>query len=118
MFMQVKTGIFWIVHGEIMYCVDVKTVDDATRKDFVNYNQSHFEMWDVVSKGRFPYSDFATFPRGRLLYDVNKAKYYLYIDPCITNKQVKQLVQSYELRADEYEMLYDEHYSCDKCAKF
>ena len=113
--MTIKTGIFWFVRGEMIadrYDYDTK---DFSQKDFIDYPYSHFDRWDELSRNRFTYADFATYPRGRLLFDVKRGKYLLYLDHCITAQEIKQLVVFFELEKEPYELSYEEHYSCDKC---
>ena len=74
-------------------------------------------MWDKLSKNRFPYADFATYPRGRLLFDVKRGQYLLYLDRCITDEETKKLIKFYGLEKDLYILSRDEHYSCDKCCR-
>lgn len=112
--MKIITGIFWVVHGKIFADKYVHYIDN-THKDFIDYPFSHFEMWENISKNMFPQADFATYPRGRLLYCVREKKYYLYLDSCITKQQAQQLVLFYDLPQEDVLILSDEHYSCDRC---
>ena len=68
--MIIKTGIFWFVRGEIIADRYDYIFEEQKQGDFIDYPHSHFAMWDKLSKNRFPYADFATYPRGRLLFDV------------------------------------------------
>ena len=90
-------------------------MEDFSQKDFIDYPYSHFDMWDKLSRNRFLSADFATFPRGRLLYCVKEKRYYLYLDPCITKQQTDLLLSFYGLREDGVFITRDEHYRCDKC---
>ena len=53
-------------------------IESHAQKDFIDYPYSHFDMWEKLSKNRFIGADFATYPRGRLLFDVKQGKYLLY----------------------------------------
>lgn len=114
--MRIVTGIFWFVRDEMIadkYVYEAVTAD----RDFMDYPSSHFDMWEKLSKSRFPDADFATFPRGRLLYFVKEGRYCLYLDPCITECQTERLLSSYGLEKNEVCIARDEHYRCDRCLK-
>lgn len=115
--MIIKTGIFWFVCGEMIADRYDYDIQDFAQKDFIDYPYSHFDMWDKLSKNRWTYADFATFPRGRLLYCVKEGRYYLYLDRCITEQQTDLLLSFYNLGKDEVYIARDEHYSCDKCCR-
>lgn len=115
--MIIKTGIFWFVRGEMIADRYDYALEEKKQSDFIDYPYSHFNMWDKLSKNRFPYADFATYPRGRLLFDVKRGQYLLYLDRCITDEETKKLIQFYGLEKDSYILSRDEHYSCDKCCR-
>ena len=113
--MIIKTGIFWFVRGEMFADRYDYNIENHAQKDFIDYPYSHFDMWEKLSKNRLIGADFATYPRGRLLFDVKQGKYLLYLDRCITTEETKRLITFYELEKERYELSRDEHYSCDKC---
>ena len=113
---MIITGIFWVVQGEITTDKYIYERENE-EKDFMDYPFSHFDKWDDLSKDRFPYADFATFPRGRLLYFVKEKRYYLYLDPCITQAQTDRLLSVFGLEKEQVRIAYDEHYRCDKKKK-
>ena len=113
--MIIKTGIFWFVRGEMIADRYEYTLEEKKQSDFIDYPHSHFDMWDKLSNNRFPYADFASYPRGRLLFDVKNGQYLLYLDRCITDEETRKLIQFYGLEKDSYILSRDEHYSCDKC---
>ena len=111
--MTIKTGIFWFVCGEMIADRYDYIFEAQKHSDFIDYPHSHFDMWDKLSKNRFPYADFATYPRGRLLFDVKRGQYLLYL----TEEETKRLLGFYDLGKEKYILSRDEHYSCDKCCK-
>ena len=115
--MMIKTGIFWFVRGEIIADRYDYILEEQKQSAFIDYPYSHFDMWDKLSKNRFPYADFATYPRGRLLFDVKNGQYLLYLDRCITDEETRKLIKFYDLEKDRYILSRDEHYSCDKCCR-
>lgn len=113
---MIITGIFWVVRNEIIADKHIYASEEADQ-DFIDYPFSHFDKWDDLSKDRFPYADFATFPRGRLLYCVKEKRYYLYLDPCITQEQTDRLLSFFGLKKEQVRIAGDEHYRCDRCLK-
>lgn len=116
--MKVETGIFWVIRGEIVF--DRESKEISVGEDFVNYSKSHFDMWDKLTAGktiknRLVRGDFATFPRGRLLYDVKARRYVLYADKCVTLSDVRKIKKAFGIERKRCEVRGDEHYSCDKC---
>lgn len=111
-FMVVKVGIFWFANGKLIS--DFKEVEYSEGGQYVNYPYSHFDMWDKLK----PYGekgDFATYPRGRVLYDSFGKEMKIFIDKCITKKQVRELATFVKLDAYVWKIYYDQHYSCDNC---
>ena len=116
--MRVETGIFWVIRGEIVFDRESREVGEG--EDFVNYSKSHFDMWEKLAagkkiKGRRVWGDFATFPRGRLLYDVRARRYVLYADKCVTPSDIRRIKKALGIERKRCEVRVDEHYSCDKC---
>lgn len=106
--MNVKTGIFWVVYRKLV--CDFRETEYSTVTGFVNYPYSHFEMWDTL-KPPGVRGDFASHPRGRLLFDIDHNIYKLFVDKSISPVMVEQIIK---IIAPEKELkvFYDEHYSC------
>ena len=110
--MKINTGIFWFVDGEMVWDFSQEKIGGNR---FVDYPKSHFAMWDYLRNGRFEGSDFATYPRGRVLYDTETEKYKVYADRCITDDQIREVLELMEVGFVVWQRCFDEHYSCDKC---
>ena len=110
------TRSLWVVQCEIITDKYIYEWEND-EKAFMKYPFSCFDKRDELSKDRFPYADFATFPRGRLLYFVKEKRYYLYLDPCITQAQTDRLLSFFDLEKEQVRIAYDEHYRCDRCFK-
>ncbi len=113
---MINVGIFWVIHGKAYYKLQEKyesAVNKITNK--IDSDFGHFYEWDNLCGRLYPQADFATFPRGRILYDMKERKHIVYRDECIADKELKMVIDAFKL--SEYQVLTDEHYSCDKCIK-
>ena len=108
-------GIFWCIDQLFISKLQLKEPDGLSLKiGKVDSDYSHFYMWDTFSAA-FPYADFATFPRGRVIYDLNCKKYIIYSDICIPDKEIKRFAKRNKLTP--FLISRDEHYQCDKCLR-
>ena len=113
---MVRVGIFWVIRGKVYYKLQEK--DESVIKNITNKIDSdfgHFYEWDDLCGKLYPRADFATFSRGRVLYDTKEARHIVYRDECITEEELKKVIAAFNLSV--YQVLTDEHYSCDKCIK-
>ena len=119
--MKVVVGIFWVIHGKIYAKWQEKDKEKGAAEKRtvltgkIDSDYGHFEKWDETCAALYPYADFSTFPRGRVLYDVQKEEHILYADRCISTKKLGEIATLCE--AKEYRVERDEHYRCDKCMK-
>lgn len=104
-------GIFWVIKGQVYYKKQEKCINNL--QTIVDSDYGHFYEWDNLCGSKFIYADFATYPRGRVLYDVVNKISIIYVDKCINSKQILKIVEIFNLTT--YKIEYDEHYSCDKC---
>ena len=112
---EYTVGIFWYIDQLFITKLQRKEPDNLSSKTGkVDSDFSHFYMWDTLSTA-FPYADFATFPRGRVIYDLDCRKYIIYSDICIPNKKIKRFAKRNNLIP--FLINRDEHYHCDKCLK-
>jgi hypothetical protein len=113
---MVNVGIFWVIRGKVYYKLqekDENAIKNITNK--IDSDYGHFYEWDGLCGKLYPHADFATFPRGRVLYDMKERTHIVYRDECITEEELKKVIEAFNLK--EYKTLTDEHYSCDKCIK-
>ena len=83
-----KTAIFWKTPARIIVFSENSTVEPPL--NIADYSGSHVQMWKSV---RTQYPDLALieydeFPRGRLIWDDNKATYFFYADEKILSDPV------------------------------
>ena len=111
---QICTAIFWVVNGrKIIFPFWYPKATFLEKKTgIVDCELSHYDFWRRCEK-EYPNSDFATFPRGRIMFDLDKKENVVFYDECITKEQLKEILDL--LKIEKYRVEYDEHYSCDNC---
>lgn len=117
----VTVGIFWVIDkgsddgkSEPKIIFDSETYG-AIGKHFINYEGSHFDMWDKLVKeqfgGKYKHYDCYYFPRGRVLYNCDTGKTLVYADKKILDRLdiFRPILENMFMLID-YEFCYDEHY--------
>lgn len=117
--MEITVGIFWVIRGKIYSKKQQKETEaEKTKKRVestgkIDSDFGHFETWDTLCAREYPSADFATYPRGRVLFDLKKQEYILYVDECVSDEETEKIVALFKL--SKYRIERDEHYACDKC---
>ena len=111
---QICTAIFWVVNGRkiifpIWYPKETFLEKHTGRLDCI---LSHYDFWKRCEK-EYPDADFATYPRGRIMFDLDKKENVIFHDECISKEKIKEILDLLQIR--KYRVEYDEHYSCDNC---
>lgn len=107
-------GIFWVIDGKLYLHRQKINKRELKEKGVVlaDSSLSHFKEWDLHQK-EYPYDDFATHPRGRVIYDVNRKDHIIYADKCVKTSEINKIVERCYI--NKYVIAYDEHYRCDNC---
>ena len=112
----VKVGIFWAVPnglgGQSALEVSKNFLKiEADKRGFINYPNSHFEVWEDEMKELG--DDCYKHPRGRVIFDTNRNRYLIYADECVSAEVIDEIVKLYGI--EDYELRRDEHYVCPHC---
>ena len=115
---MIKVGIFWAVPDKVFGQTVLEVhksfnINEADVNGFINYPYSHYEVWDDEVKGLG--DDCYRYPRGRVIFDVNKNKHLIYADNCINTETIEEIVEISDI--NDYELCRDEHYVCRHCEK-
>lgn len=107
-------GIFWVIDGKLYLHREEIIKREQKEKGVVlaDSSLSHFKEWELHQK-EYPYDDFATYPRGRVIYDVNRKDHIIYTDRCVKMSEINKIVERCYI--NKYVIAYDEHYRCDNC---
>ncbi len=117
----VTTGVFWWIDGRIYCKIETKSIEKAKNSlrvqltNVIDSDLAHFEVWDELLAAKYPRADFATYPRGRVVYDLTLLCPVMYADTCIMQSGLRAAAKAFDL--DKYEVRADEHYACDRCIK-
>ena len=120
-----QVGIFWFV-GERGGClvhdgVPIEAAEDYG--DFKTYDGAHYDFWEALResgpaaiKARglpewIGYHEYENFPRGRIVYDVPKDSFTIYIDQKLNDQgHLNTIKKTFGLEKLSYEVLFDHHY--------
>jgi len=84
---------------------DLMPVGEASDDGFfINHLLSHSDFFDRLSTD----IEYSRIPRGRVLFDIVKDTYMIYIDPKI-EEHVPEIAALFQI--EKYEVGYDEHYT-------
>lgn len=103
-------GIYWIVEERIF--LHRQIIDKKSSSKRVDSRYSHFKEWEIHAQD-YSGADFATFPRGRIMFDTVENQHIIFADKCVTEEQIEQIVGRCYIK--KYKIEYDEHYRCDRC---
>ena len=106
----VTVGIFWVVKNRLFLHRQFKVKENECK--IIDANYSHFREWELHEID-YENADFATFPRGRIMFDEKEKQHVIFADKCITSEQIEQIARLCYITS--YRIERDEHYKCDKC---
>ena len=75
-----KTAIFWKTPARVIVFDEDSAIEQSL--NIADYSGSHVQMWESVRR-QYPdlaLTEYDEFPRGRLIWDDNKATYFFYAD--------------------------------------
>lgn len=116
-----QVGLFFAINNTIYgYGQEIKEYSDKLQ--VIDYDWGHFEYFDflvdVFKELKLShYDDYGQFPRGRIIFKRLENKFYIYCDQCILNNinLKKQIISEFNLKNQNYEFLWDDHYTCPVC---
>ncbi len=114
---MVNVGIFWAIDRKILFSIQEKSTkelsDRAKTTKKLDSDFQHYKEWGRVSGGKYPDADFATYPRGRAMFDLDEKSHLIYLDTCINQKEIERIAEIFAII--KYKTAYDDHYRCDSC---
>lgn len=107
---MVNVGIFWVIYERIWH----KKQEKEIRNGKIDSDFAHYLVWENSPlKEKYKESDFATFPRGRVIYDSEKMEHIIYADGCISKERLLKIAELFCI--EKYRIEGDLHYRCDNC---
>lgn len=107
---------FWIDGKLASYPEEVRDLK-FEQGTWVNSNLLHMQLLDMIRR-KYPEikDDYAYYPRGRVIFNKDQNKYYIYLDKCIKKPNIEKMILSrFNLRYQDYVILEEEHYTCPGC---
>lgn len=112
------TGIFWFC-GSRVFLACTSLSDSEHYGDCLTSPLSHDVCWDELRENGTVGADeeYDEFPRGRVVYDVQRDLFVLYADPCILKRKkwLDILIEQFGLPLHKLETKKDAHYRCPAC---
>lgn len=110
-------GIFFKVGEELL--VDAVPFEKGEPHGKAIQHGDHYEYWKtLVPSSRaeriFKSKAYDSFPRGRVIFNTAKNKYFLNVDKCLQNKNDITFI-SMALKVSSPDVQADEDYKCAKC---
>lgn len=104
-----KVGPFFKIGKFFLYnAINIENAEIRANKADNPY--SHKELFEKY----FPMQEYIIYPRGRVVYDLEKNISIIYVDRCINKiRIIKKIVEKFKIK--NYRIAYDEHYCCKKC---
>lgn len=102
-------GSFFYIRGKLIYnaCPLAEGREQAGKLD---NSYGHDQLYDDY----FKTGEYIDYPRGRVVWDKEKKRSIIYIDPCINREDVlSRIIAAFDI--GDYVVEYDDHYHCKKC---
>lgn len=109
---RIYVGIFWVVNKKLyLHREEISKRNDGELLDCEDCSFSHICKWEFHKKAH-PVDDFATYPRGRIMY-LKTGEHIIYADECVEKAEIERIIKLCNIK--KYIIVRDEHYRCDKC---
>jgi hypothetical protein len=116
-----KVGIFWIdIKGRklaLIFSEPVRSIVSSPKEQFVSGDYSHYDTWEKLKRrNKMPPEwkgkEYEYVPRGRVVYDRKRRKFYAYASGKLVQKQWfrKEVILNFSLVPENTEFLSDLHY--------
>ena len=110
---MVNVGIFWVIHKKIWYKIEQRSKNECNGTK-IDSSLGHYTEWyKGILHLKYREDDFATYPRGRIIYDKEKNEHIIYADKCIKDEEILKIAKLFG--AKKYRVEGDLHYACDVC---
>ena len=106
-----KIGLFFVINNSI-YHLSIPLSLGISDGKFINHPKSHFEFFHELTHSN-RYLDYGRYKRGRVIYDISKDRYLVYVDKRLKDniKMIDKIKSIYNLSEKETILIKtDEHY--------
>jgi hypothetical protein len=114
-----QVGVFFVYNGEVLMRKTPFSLKDGLHGLFRSTTYDHDFFWKSLQRlGIVPRNiEYHEVPRGRVEYDINEKKFYVYADPCIIKdwKALDEINREFHLpSSNTEEPERDPHYKCKR----
>jgi|LULR01.1.fsa_nt_gb hypothetical protein len=114
-----KIGVFWLFDGEVFG--ETTTLADAQQSvpGLLDSDATHVAVWEKYgnftdSSPILAHYDYQDIPRGRVLYQVRKQRFLVYLDKALMSKEIKSAIAEYfGFTPQQADWKRDLHYTTD-----
>lgn len=114
-----KIGVFWLFDGEVFG--ETTTLADAQQSvpGLLDSDATHVAVWEKYgnftdSSPILAHYDYQDIPRGRVLYQVRKQRFLVYLDKALMSKEIKSTIAEYfGFTPQQADWKRDLHYTTD-----
>ncbi len=112
-----RIGIFFVVDGVLIS--DTLSVEQCQQYGDHAEHGAHYDYWSklkpsTAAESAFKAHAYDYYPRGRVVFDINRHQVKLYVDRCIDAEALVTIQAAFEL-TNNTRVSYDEHYQCHRC---
>lgn len=117
-----KVGIFFFVGDQMI--IDAVAVEQGEPYGDAVQHGGHYEFWERlvpkdIAERRFKSRAYDAYPRGRVVYFPKRKEFCLYHDACLMlEREIREIVEGFELVGVKTELMRDAHYKCEGCNKY
>jgi hypothetical protein len=116
--MNPLVGIYFVVKGNVLH--DSVGLEEAEAYGDALQHGGHDDFHEALSpmspiERLFKSKPYDFFPRGRVVYFQQTGKFRLYVDKCLDEYAIQQVMKVFGLEGLEIEREPDEHYKCAGC---
>ncbi len=113
-----KVGIFYLVNGRIIS--ETAAISAVKPSGSIrSCPRQHYELWSQLQKQNHDLGDLDCYslPRGRVIYNLKKAKFQVVADRHILQNDtlIERILSDFNLESSDTEFKEDEHYRCSVC---
>lgn len=112
-----KVALFFYHDGKVLQA-STPVIDAEDVGGWKNHDMSHADYWDIyqIINRKFRDIEYEEIPRGRVVYNVPKDQFTLFVDLCLNKPDIlAQLMGTFSLPSAKTEIGFDEHYVCKNC---
>lgn len=116
---QPEVGVFFVIGDELFIESTPLSSAESYGDDSLIHPGDHASFWKQVIKVKESLSgtSYDYFPRGRVLFNVKEAQYWVYVDRCTHTDPVMigEIVCEFGLPEEKTEVRLDSYYRCHAC---